>query len=88
MLKWSEKAWCPFYHVSDIIVHLGRQRGGGVPHRKNELRPYLVVSAPSAGVLNVHEAINVPLQVRNEERVHEMRSFDGDPPPPPLCLPR
>ena len=27
----------PFYHVDDVSVYLGRQRGGGVPHRKNEL---------------------------------------------------
>ena len=38
------------------------------------LRSYLVVSAPSAGVLNIHEAKNVPLLVQNEERVCKMRS--------------
>ena len=26
-----------FYHVNDVSVDLGRQRGGGVPDRKNEL---------------------------------------------------
>ena len=26
-----------FYHVNDVSVYLGRQRGRGVPHRKNEL---------------------------------------------------
>ena len=31
---------------------------------RTSLRPYLVVSAPSTGVSNVHEAKNVPLQVR------------------------
>ena len=25
----------PFYHVNDISVYLGRQRGGGVPNQKN-----------------------------------------------------
>ena len=38
--------------VHDISVYLGRQRGGGVPDRKNELEAFLVVSVPSAGVSN------------------------------------
>ena len=45
-----------------------------------------MVSASSAGVLNVHEMRNVPLLVQNEERVQEIRSFDWGP-LPPLCLP-
>ena len=40
------------------------------------LRPYLVVSAPSAGVSNVCEAKNVPLLVQNEEQIREMHSFE------------
>ena len=39
----------PFYHMNDISVYLSRQRGEGVPHRKNELEADLLVSAPSAG---------------------------------------
>ena len=53
------------------------RRGEGSPIKRTSLRPYLVVSAPSARVLNVCEAKNVLLQVRNEERMHEMHSFDG-----------
>ena len=60
--KTEGEAWY-IYHVNDISVYLGygnRQRGGGVPHQKNELearlRLYLVVSAPTAGVANVLEA--------------------------------
>ena len=48
---------------------------------KMSLRPYLVVSAPSAGVLNVHKAKNVPLLVQNEDCVREMRFFDRGPLP-------
>ena len=48
-----------------------------VPDQKNELfRPYLVVSAPSAGVSNVCEGKNVLLLLQNREHVCEMCSFD------------
>ena len=30
-----------FYHVNDISVYLGTQRGGGVIHRKNKLEASL-----------------------------------------------
>ena len=46
---------------------------------RTRLRPYLVASAPTAGVLNVREAKNVPLPNQNEERVREIRSFDREP---------
>ena len=46
-------------------------------------RIYLVVSAPSARVLNICEAINVPLL---DECVHKIRSFDGGPSPPSAYL--
>ena len=46
---------------------------------RTSLRPYLVVFTLSARVLNVREAKNVLLLVQNEERMHEMRSFDGPP---------
>ena len=39
----------PFYDMNEVSVHLGGQREGGVPHRKNQLKAlYLVVSVPSA----------------------------------------
>ena len=72
----------PFYHVSDVSVYLSRQRRGEIPIERMSLRPYLIVSAPSAGVLNVHKAINAPLLVQNEEHMHEMHYFDGGPGPP------
>ena len=63
------------YHVNDVSVNLGRDRGGeGSPIER--MRLDLVVSAPSAGVLNVREAKSVPLLVKNEERVCEMRFFN------------
>ena len=49
------------------------------------LRPYLVVSAPSAGVSNIRKAKNVPLLF---ERVREMRSIDRGPLPPSVYLGR
>ena len=48
---------------------------------RTSLRLYLVVSAPSAGVSNVHKVKNV---VQNEECVREMRSFDQGPLPSSL----
>ena len=50
--------------------------------------PYLVVSAPSAGVSNVREAKNVLLLAQNEECVHEMCSFDRGSIPPSVYLGR
>ena len=52
------------------------------------LRLSLVVSAPSTGVSNVCEAKNVPLQIRNEECMREMHSFNGRPLPPSVYLGR
>ena len=70
-----------------------------VHHLEASLRPYVVVSAPSAGVSNVHEAKNVPLLVQNEKRVQNVFFWRGktwewedetwswsratNPPPPP-----
>ena len=51
----------------------------GSPIEQASLRPHLVVSAPSAGSINVCEVKNILLLVRNEECVHEMI---GDPCPP------
>ena len=65
-----------FYHVNDVSVYLGKQRGEGSPVERTSLRSFLVVSVPSAGVLNVHKVRNVSLLVQNEERVHEMHSFN------------
>ena len=57
--------------------------GGGGPIEKMSLRPYLVVSAPSTGVSNVCEAINVLLLVQNEESMHKKCVLlIGDPSPP------
>ena len=58
-------------------------RGRGSPVERTSLRLDLILSTPSAGVLNVREAKSVPLLVKNEERVREMLSMT----PPPLCLP-
>ena len=70
-----------FYHMNDTIVYPGRG-GEGSPIERTSLRPYLAVSAPSAGVSNFRESKNILLRVRNEERMHKMHSFDGGPLPP------
>ena len=72
-----------FYYVNDVSVYLGgHDRGQGYPIERMSLRPYLVVSAPNTGVLNVREVKNILLQIRNEEYVHKMQWGT----PPPLCL--
>ena len=78
----------PFYHMNDVSVYIGRQRGeeSSIKKQKTSLSLYLVVSAPSAGVSSGCKAINVPLQVRNKECVHKMCSFNRG--PLPLCLSR
>ena len=69
------------------VLPLGRQRWGGVPHRRTSLRPYLVVSAPSAGVSNICKAKNyVLLLVQSEEHMNKSVLLMED--PSPLCLPR
>ena len=57
-------------------------RGGeGSPIERASLRPHLVDSALSTGVLNIHKAKNVPLLVQNGEHVCKMHSFERGPPP-------
>ena len=68
----------PFYHVNDDSGRMGGRRS---PIERTSLWPYLLVSAPSIGVLNVHEAKKVLLLVQNEERMCEIRSFDQRPLP-------
>ena len=46
------------------VLTLVDRGGEGSMIERTSLRPYLVVSAPSAGVLNVHEAKNIPLESR------------------------
>ena len=45
----------PFYHVNDVSVYLGRQRGR-VPHQKNKLEALSCSFCQSVGVSNAHEA--------------------------------
>ena len=50
MQKWRKKGDGrpgPFYHVNDVSVYLGRQKGEGSPIKRISLRPYLLVSAPA-----------------------------------------
>ena len=65
-------------YVSTLV-----DRGGeGSLIETKSLRPFLVVSVPSTGVLNVHRAKNVPLLVQNEEHMRETHSFNRGPLPP------
>jgi len=76
----------PFYHMDDISVYLGR-RVEGSPIKSWNMRPYLVVSVPSAGALNNREVKNIPLLAQNEESAKCIPS-NRDPSPPSLYLGR
>ena len=79
------KAWS----ILSCFVYVGRQREGeGSPIEKTSLMPYVVVSAPSAGVLSIREAKNVPLLFQSKERVHKMHSFNRGSLPPSVYLGR
>ena len=78
--------------MNDVCTEIdGSGKGGGVgwgrkgriPYqKKTRLKPYLVVSAPSAGVSNISKVKNVSLLVQNQERMCEMSSFNQGPLPP------
>ena len=51
-LKLRGEVWS-IYHVNDVNVYLGREGGGRSPIERTTLRPFLVISVPSAGVLSV-----------------------------------
>ena len=48
------------------------------------MRPFLIVSAPSTGVLNVRKAKDVPLLIQNEEPVRKMQKESTVPDPFPI----
>ena len=70
--------------MNDVSVYIGRQRkwGEGSLIERTSLRPFLVLSVPSAGVSNIHQVKNTLLLVRNEECMREMHPFDRGPFPP------
>ena len=45
----------PFYPVNDISVHLGRQRGGGVPNWKNTFRRHILHFWTKSGTSQMFE---------------------------------
>ena len=70
----------PFYHMNDILstqVDKGWDRSS---IERTSLRPYLVVSAPSAGVPTIHKANYVPFLVQTKESVHKVLLSDLSPP--------
>ena len=52
-----------FYHMNDISVYLGRQKGRGVTNRKNQLEVLFYV----------------PLPIQSKEHMRKMHSFDQGP---------
>ena len=78
------------YHVNDVSVYLGRQRGGeGSPVKRMSYRPDLTVSAPKHWSFECSQSEKrTALLAQNKECVCEMRPFDQDPPPPSVYLGR
>ena len=70
MQKWKGKAG-PFYHVSDVNIYLGRQRGEGPLTKRTRWKPFL---AASVQTLEFQTSVkrNLPLVVCDEKHVREM----------------
>ena len=68
--------------MNDVCTEIDGGERAEFPIKKTRLRPYLVVSAPSAGVSNISEVKIVPLLVQNQKRMCEMSSFNQGPLPP------
>ena len=79
-----------FYHVNDVLSTLVDTGGEGSPIENTSLMPYLVVSSPSTGVLNVHEVKvrTAPVSKRRTRARNAIFRSGTPPPPPPFCLPR
>ena len=75
----------PFYHVNNVSIYLGRQRGGRDPHQKNELEALSCRSCPKHWNFERSQSENVVLLFRNKEGMHEIHCFDrGSPLSPTL----
>ena len=73
-----------FYHINDINVYLGRQRGGGVPDQKDAFHTRILCFEPRVVRLSLCERSK--LQSLGQKLQNQASSSIGD--PPPLCLPR
>ena len=69
------------YHVNEVSVYLGRQRGGGIPHRKNAFCTHAFCFEPEAIRFSLHERSKLQRlgqKLRDKtSSSHQARSFDG-----------
>ena len=77
MQKSRGEAWSILSHNT-----WGDRGGEGSSIERMSLRPYLVVSGSSAGVVNVCEAKNIPLLVQKKNACVKCILSIGDPSPP------
>ena len=70
----------PFYHVNDVSVYQGRQRGEGSLIKKNKLEALSCSFYPKLW------SLNEPLLVQNEEQMRKMRFLKKKLSGPPLPL--
>ena len=67
------------YHVNDVSIYLGRQRGEGSP-LKERAKGLIFGSAPSAGVSNVRKVKSTALGSKQKTRAQKV-SFRSVTPP-------
>ena len=75
---------CPFYHVNNISVYLGRQRWEGVPDRKDAFHTRILRFEPRVVHFSLCE--HLKLQCLGQKLHDQVSCSTGD--PSPLCLPR
>ena len=75
------------YHVNDVSVYLGRQRGGGVPRRKNELEAWSCSFCPKRWSFE-HSWSERRTALGSKQKTHARNASFRSVTPPPVCLHR
>jgi len=75
------------YHVNDVSVYLGRQRGGGVPRRKNKLEAWSCSFCPKRWSFDRSRSER-RAALGSKQRTRAQNASFRTVTPPPICLPR
>ena len=77
-----------FYHVNDISVYLGRQRGRRVPNQKNAFHAHTLCFEPGVVHFSFSNVTNSSVWGTNHKISLQAHSFNGGPLPPSVYLGR
>ena len=75
-----------FYHVNDISVYLGRQRGRRVPNQKNAFRAHTLCFEPGVVHFSFSNVRNSSVWGTNHKISLQAHSFNGGSLPPSVYL--